>query len=155
MNAQPFDISLVIARVQSQVSALRKVAGAADYASVRGLNDFPAPCAYVLLAREKGVPRETGHVTPGAQVRTMQKVAVTFGIVVAVRNYRESERGYQGNDSLQTILGQIRGALIGWAPQVDGADACSFLQGNLTQYDAGTLLWTDVFHTKHTIGAGA
>lgn len=155
MNAAPFDVGLVIARLKAQVPTLRKIAGAADYATVRGLNDFPAPCAYVLLAKEKGEPRPTGHAVPGSQVRTVQRAVVTFGLVTAVRNYRESDLGYQGKDSLEMILRQIRDALIGWAPQVDGTDVCSFIQGSLTQYDAGTLLWTDVYQTKHLLGAGA
>lgn len=152
MLATPFDVQPVIARLQQLVpaSTLRQVGGAADYASVKALANFVPPCAYVLLAREKGQPHRSGTATPGQQTHLAQEALVTFGIVTCVRNYRE-QQGAQSQDALLSVLGAIRGALLGWLP--DGASQpISLLQGDLLQYDAGNTLWADVFRTNHVIG---
>lgn len=152
MNAAPFDVRPLIERLRAAVPALRQVAGAADLAAVTQLADFPAPCAYVLLAREQAEERATGITQRGQQQRLLQGARVSFAVVVAVRNYRE-QRGAQVAPELQSILGAIRAALIGYAPDVDGARPCQLKQGELTRYDAATALWTDVYQTHHTIGA--
>lgn len=154
MDAAPFDTELVIARIKSSVNALRQVAGAADYASAKKLGDFATPSAFVLLAHEKGTPTATSNDVPGKQVAVRERVIATFGVVVVVRNFRE-QAGAQAADSLRSILGGIRGALIGWVPDCPGARHCQFLQGSLTDYDNATLLWTDVYQTQHILGVNA
>lgn len=155
MNTAPFDTRAITERLQSQVTGLRQVAGAADYASIRSLADYPAPCAYVLLAREQDAePHPPGHGERGSQVNTVQRLIVTFGVVLVVRNYRE-QRGSQLAGELDTFLGNCRNALLGFVPDVPGARPCRFRQGDLTEYDASTVLWTDVWQTQHTIGANA
>lgn len=152
MLATPFDVQPVIARLQQLVpaSTLRQVAGAADYASVKNLVNFTPPCAYVILAREKGQPYRTGNPIPGQQTHMAQAAIVTFGVVVCVRNYRD-QAGAQSQDALMSVLGAVRGALLGWLP--DGASQpISLQQGDLLQYDAGTSLWADVYQTNHVIG---
>jgi hypothetical protein len=142
MSAAPFDISLVIAQLQAQAPSLRQVKGAADYAAIKSLRDFVPPCAYVLLAREK--PEIEKGVTSGHQ-----RTPVTFGVVVAVRNYRASERGVQAADELLTVLGETRSALMGWIPPVPGGRPTQLTQGDLVDYDQATLLWSDVYQTQH------
>lgn len=152
MSAQPFDVQAVIDRLKTSVTTLRKVAGAADYATLRSLGDFNPPAAYVLLAREKAEPSAPGNGLPGSQSPVRQRVVVTFGVVLAVRNYRE-QQGMQVQDALRDTLAAVRSALLGWVPNTTGARACQLLQGDLTQYDAATLLWTDVWQTQHIIGS--
>ena len=142
MSAAPFDVNLVIDQLQANVPALRQVKGAADYAAIKGLRDFTTPCAYVLLAREKPIVEK--GVTSGHQ-----NTPVTFGVVVAVRNYRASERGMQAADDLNAVLGQVRSALLGWIPPVPGGRPTNLTQGDLLDYDQATLLWSDVYQTQH------
>lgn len=151
MSAAPFDVAAVVARIKDAVPGLRQVGRAADYASVRALGDFPAPCAYVLLAREKADKYVSGHATPGTSVPVAQPTHVTFGVIVAVRNYRESGAGAQGADELRETLGAIRGALLGWVPALPGALPCELVQGDLKEYDRGTTLWSDVYQTRHIL----
>lgn len=155
MNAAPFDIAPVVARIKNGVPTLRQVGRAADYASVRSLGDFPAPCAFVLLAREKADTYVSGHAMPGTSVHVAQPTHVTFGVVVAVRNYRESGAGAQSADELSETLGAIRNVLLGWVPDVPGAVPCQLVQGDLKDYDRGTTLWVDTFQTKHILRSAA
>jgi len=142
MSAAPFDINLVITQLQAQVPLLRQVKGAADYAAIKSLRDFVPPCAFVLLAREKPV------IEPGV-TSGHQRTPVTFGVVVAVRNYRASERGMQAADDLGAVLGQVRSALLGWIPPIPGGRPTNLTQGDLVDYDQATLLWSDVYQTQH------
>lgn len=153
VRATPFDTTVIEDRLRTALPAntLRQVAGAAEFAAVTNLQDFPAPCAYVLLARESFEDVKDGAAFPGQQIAVSQTVRVSFGLVLAIQNYRE-ERGAQLSPELVALLGQVRGALLGWVPTVPGARACQLKQGDLTHYDAGTLLWTDVWQTRHTIG---
>jgi hypothetical protein len=152
MSATPFDVQPIIDRLQARVSVLRQVAGAADFASVSNLSDFPAPCAYVLLARElPDAPSPPGHAERGQQIPLQQRVPASFGVVVVARNYRAG-RGAQMADELRTVLGQVRAALLGYVPDVAGARPCYLQRGELTRYDASTALWTDVYQTQHFIG---
>lgn len=150
MSAAPFPVAVIVDRIKAAVPTLRKVGRAADYASVRSLGDFPVPCAYILLAREKGDTSKSGVSLPGQQTRLAQVMSVSFGVVLAVRNYRE-QAGAQLADELESCLGAVRNALLGWTPDVPGGRACQLLQGDLTQYDQATALWTDVWRTQHII----
>lgn len=152
MSAAPFDVRGIQARLKEQAKALRLVQGSADYMAIRSLQDFPAPCAYVVLAREKGIPNPPGHAMPGQQAAVRQVMVVTFAVVVAVRNYRDA-RGSAVADDLTAVLNATRGALIGWVPPgLKGARACQLLQGDIQDYDAATVLWADVYQTQHSIG---
>lgn len=153
MNAAPFDTQLIIERLRLHVTALRDVFGAADFAAVKNLADFPAPCAYVLMARDKAAEAHVpGHGERGTQVRATQRLVVNFGVILAVRNYR-AQRGQPAADDLKAILGPARDALLGYVPDVPGARPCQLVQGDLSDYDASTVLWTDVWQTQQTIGA--
>lgn len=154
MSTAPFDVTPIIERIRAKVTVLRQVAGAADFAAVKSLTDYPAPCAYVVLARDKSEPTQVGYAPRGQQVAVAQDQRVTFGVIVAVANYRE-QRGAQLTPQLQLILGAIRDVLMGYVPDVPGARACLHVQGDLTDYNAGTALWTDVWQTAQTIGVDA
>ena len=143
MSAAPFDASLVIARLREQVQALQAVEGAAEYAAITSLRDLRPPCAYVLLARERG----DGEPPKGGR----QRALVTFGVVLAVRNYRD-QRGAESMDELAPLLGQVRAALMGWTPAVTGGRPVQWLQGDVLDYDNSTLLWSDVYQPQHFIG---
>lgn len=153
MSSAPFSVSLVIARLlplvltQAQVVEgqpfLRKVRGAADYAAIQKISDFLAPEAFVLMARERGGQK--------AGV-SRQPAAVTFGVVTAARNYSYAQ-GKPAGDDVSPLVGAIRDQLIGWTPGVDsGGRPIEWVQGDVLDYDKGTLLWRDIFKTQHFIG---
>lgn len=149
MSAAPFNVDLVIARLKDQVPELQNVRGVADYAAIEKFSDFRAPEAFVLLARERG------KASPGS---VQQFVEVYFGVVIVVRNYRD-QRGKPALDDASPLIGKTRQALLGWIPQnadgvqLKGARGCQWVQGDVMDYDASTLLWSDVFQTQHLIGS--
>lgn len=156
MSYAPFDVQQVVDRLNATVptSALRLVGVAADYAAVKTLRDFPTPCCYVLLARERFADHPPGHGRRGEQVAMTQRADVTLGLVVAARNYRE-QRGAPIGPALNELLGQIRASLGGWVPDAPGARPLNLVQGDLLQYDDATALWSDVWHTQTLIGPEA
>ncbi|GGK08594.1 phage tail terminator protein [Luteimonas terricola] len=154
MNLQPYNTRLIQEQLRAEVPKLRLVGGRADYAAARSLKDYQAPCAYVVLAREKGAkpPAPAGLPKPGARLPVRQVVSVTFGVVVVVRNYRE-QHGDQLSDELLEILGAVRGALCGFVPDVLGTAPCQWIQGDIQDYSDSTALWVDVYQTQHLIGS--
>lgn len=149
MSSAPFDTSLVIDRIKSAtgvLAELREVGGAANYATVKALCDFPSPAVYVLLAREQG--QQDAAAKSGRQA-----VTVSLGVAIAVRNYRE-ERGVQSTPELNQFLSAVRERLIGWTPAVSGGRPLQFVQGDLVDYNDATLLWVDIYQTQHFIGGG-
>jgi hypothetical protein len=158
VSAAPFDVELVRERLTAadllKNGTLRSIDGAADYHAVKSLRDFPAPCAYLVLAREKAISQQQGVAPAGQQVPSSQIAYASFAVVVAVRNYRE-QRGEQVAQELKTVLAAIRGALIGWVPNLTGARACQFVQGDMQDYDSSVALWADIYQTQHIIKGAA
>lgn len=135
------DTSLIEKRISEMVPNFELVAGAADYAAVQDLRSFRTPCAYVVLAQEKGstdLPRGVHQAT------------ATFGVITAARNYSRSS-GTAAIDEARPLVTAVRTALVGWKPASREFFACSWVQGDVLDYDANTLLWIDVFQTTYYV----
>lgn len=149
MSSAPFNMDLVNTRLLERVLTLKQVRGAAEYAAIKGMGDFAPPEAFTLLAREQGTPQ------PGT---TRQAAQVFFGVVLAVRNYKQ-QRGKPAVDDLRPIVGEVRDALIGWTPTeadgkpLKGGRGCQWVRGDVLDYTAGTLLWREIYQTQHFIGS--
>ena len=143
MNFEPFDTNLVIERLKAQVTDLRQVGGAADYAAVQELRGFATPSAYVIFAGESG-----GGIGPrGARV---QPAVTRFGLALAVTNYRPGAGGQLG-DELRKVLGLTRSALIGWVPPTPGATALAWEAGEVMDYDHSTVLYVESYQLTHLL----
>lgn len=151
MSSAPFDFTLVIDRLESEVGGFQNIGGAADYALVKKLSDFRTPSAYVVVPQENGRLNPTGNSMPGEQSKVKQVVTVTFGIVVAVRNFRY-DKGKSAAKESYPLIGLVRDAIMGWTPNLPLARACQFVSGRVMDYDKDTLLWADIFQTQHSIG---
>jgi hypothetical protein len=144
VSSAPFPVSTVIARLEALVPDLQLVQGAAEYSRIKAFSEFRPDSAYVLLANERGDsdgPR-TGR----------QRAVVTFGVVIAVQNYRDQSGG-EAMEAISPLIGQARDAILGWTPPVNGGRPCWWLQGDVLDFDDSMLLWADVFQTQHFIGA--
>jgi hypothetical protein len=143
VSSAPFAISAVIDRLRTQCPAFQLVEGAAEYAAIQSLSEFRPDSAYVLLSRERGTgePPRVGR----------QAAIVTFGVVIAVQNFRDRIGGEAIGD-ISPLIGQARAAIMGWTPTVNGGRPCQWLQGDVLDFDNSTLLWADVFQTQHFIG---
>ena len=144
MSFAPFDTDMVVARVARQVPELQLVGGAADYAAVKELRSFRTPSAYVVFADEEN----TGTL-PTTFCSTQVATTVQFGVVLALRHYRET-RGEQMQDDMRALVGQVRAALIGHKPRKD-IGAIGWQSGKVLDYDAGVLLFADVYELRHVM----
>ena len=153
MSAKPFDAGLVIDRLQAllvEPGTLRKVGGAADYAQIRSLGDFPVPSAFVLLGKESALQTQTGISRPGQQHPLAQVVQVGLGVVMAFRNHR----GLQGDElreALRDGVGAVRNVLLGWTPPVSGGRQLQLIGGDLEDYSTSVAVWADRYLTQHVI----
>lgn len=152
MSTLPLDVAPIALRLKQQVAALREIGLLAEYSSLRTLQDFPAPCAYVVLAGDVGTRNAPGHAPRGQVAKVGQMVTDTFAVILAVRNYRE-QKGGQLIDELRGLVGDSRKALLGFVPDEPGARPCELIRGALLEYDAGVAVWQDLYQTQHSIGS--
>ncbi len=145
MSFAPFDTGLVVQHLARAVPALQLVGGAADYAAVRELRGFRTPSAYVIFAEENN----TGKVPTSIGV-CAQESLVEFGVVLALRNWREA-RGEQMQADMRQLIGQVRAALIGHKPAAAGARVIGWQSGKVLDYDASVLLFADVYQMHHVM----
>ncbi|PHR68502.1 hypothetical protein [Alcanivorax sp.] len=148
----PLDTTVIEQRLRDAVKDLQQVKGAAEFAAVTSLGSYRVPSAYVVLAREEGTDDPNGQ--PGRRPSGKQQAKVTFGVITAVRNYRDST-GAQAARDASPLIGQVREALMGWQPADRSMRPIGWLQGDVLDYDASVLLWIDVFTTTHFIGGNA
>lgn len=153
-GSAPFDVDLVVQRLRAELGdVLQQVRGAADYAAIQGMRDFRPPEVFALLIAERDLAARAGaggQAAPSGRAR--QAVQVEFGLVLAVRNARY-QRGAPAVQDAMPLIGAVRDALIGWIPPgLPMARPVTWQRGRVLDYDAGTLLWTDIFTTQHSIG---
>lgn len=135
-------IANMIARLGTEVSALKSVGEAADFQAASDKNPNVGPAAYVF---------STGDSAPasGAIGVVRQKVTETVAVVYAVRNVT-SKTGAGNSASMRSLSQDCRKALIGWQPDA-GCDPLEFVSGNLLAFRDGWQWWMDTFRTKYTL----
>lgn len=151
MSAKPFDVGPIVTRLQAHAPALREVGQRGEYSRVRSLASFPTPCAYVILAVERPIQTKTGASVQGKQNPLAQVVNVGFAVVMAFRNYRGLSTGDELRDELRDTVGEVRDALLGWTPPVNGGRQCQLLAGDLDDFDDTVAVWIDKWETQHII----
>ena len=137
-------LSPVIARLQERVPALRLVAGAADFAAIRGAI-ATHPAAWVLPLGD--TPGENSLAAGGL----MQAMEATFGVVLAVRDVSDA-RGEAGADAVVAIRRDVHAALLGWSPDADAAPI-EYGQGRLVAFADGFVWWQEEFVTTYYLRA--
>jgi hypothetical protein len=145
MNFEPFDTGLVVQRLREQVPGLHFVGGAADYAAVKELAEFRTPSAFVVFAEEEN----TGKVPTSVGV-CAQESSTHFGVVLALRHYRE-QLGEQMHQDARSLIGAVRVALIGHKPASHGARVIGWQSGKTLDYSAGVLLFADLYRLHHLL----
>jgi hypothetical protein len=146
MNVAP-----IIARLKSQVTALKIVGGAADVEAA--LNALAAsPAAFVIEQTDEGKKNE---LVPDVH----QRVEVGLLILLAVSSAKDS-RGEAGQSDLETLrgmapngpptAGSVAAALLGWSPGA-GIEPLEFAGGQLFRFSRGHIWWLDAWRTAHYI----
>lgn len=129
----------VIARLSAQVSALKTVAGTAEFAGAETApKQLPACYVIPLVEKASGNDLETG---------VEQHVVVRFGVAIAIRNVKDA-RGQAGQAALKTVRDAISAALLGWEPAT-GYDPVLFGSGQLIKLGNSVLWWQDEFVTGY------
>ncbi|MBP9800650.1 MAG: hypothetical protein KBD39_11105 [Sterolibacterium sp.] len=121
------------------VAALRRVAGAAEFQAAANAHPLAGPAAYVMLLGE----------SPGASPLAnamLQRVEVSIGIALAVRNVADST-GAAAGDALDDLRAAMTAALLGWTPT--DAEPLYRGQGQLLAFKDGWLWWQDIWHTAY------
>lgn len=122
------------------VTALKKVSGAADFASASIDLKGKLPAAYVLPLNDKAGRNEMANAV-------MQKVDVRFGVVLAVQNLRDA-LGKNAQSDLDPIRKAVIAALLGWQPDTDH-EPVLYGSGRLLQMADGVLWWQLEFVTAY------
>ncbi|BEO27831.1 hypothetical protein SMQC21_14110 [Serratia marcescens] len=142
MSSAPFDINLVVARLQElDPQPFSQIGTIVEYSKVTDLSGFAMPGAYVLMGPERGVPGNGGRA---------QVAEAVIGIAIAVRNYGLGAEGL--THEVNPLIGQVRDQLIGWRPTLASTTGLQWLRGDVLDFDGGTLLWMDTFQVQHVIG---
>src|SRR5262245_21369345 len=129
-----FDPQLVIARLATQVTALKSVAGAADYAAANP--DLKAkPAAWVVELANLPARNEL------ATVAVSQRNEIRFGVIIAAQNLRDP-RGEHAAADVKALREAIAAALIAWQPGSD-YDVCEYAGGRILALEDSILWWQD------------
>lgn len=137
-----FDSTLIEARLTAQVSDLRKISGAVDFAAAEPeLRQVPA--AFVIETANRPGPSRTG-----TQV-VSQSNEIRFGVIIAAQNLRDV-RGAAAKAALKTLREAVMTALLGWPPNND-YDPCTYGSGRLLQMNNQVLWWQDDYLTSALI----
>lgn len=137
MNLGPIDIAAFIARLKTEASTLRNVAGAAEATAAQKASTASLPAAYVYLERESAPAKVAAS---GAH---LQRITARVAVLIAVRNYRDP-RGGDAMQDLQSRIADVRAALIGWKPD-QALTTVDFRDGRLVSFDDAIVWWQESF----------
>lgn len=126
------NLSLILARLKSQLTGLKAVGQSADFAAAKA-GMLALPGMFVVPLREAGTVDEMTSATS-------QQVAQTFGVVIGLRNQRDALGG-AALDDLHPHRLALRAALVGWVPDADTGEPVHFTSGRLLEIDAEQRLW--------------
>lgn len=136
---------LIQARISSQVTDFKEVAGAADMTNIMAGRLTDQGC-YIFQER----------VTAEASVlinATRQRITINIAVIIVVRNVKDA-RGGDAADTSFALQSNLKTALLGWTPD-DSADPMEYGGGALVSFANGFFIWKDTFTTHQFIRSGA
>lgn len=133
-------IQAVIKQLVAKTS-LRQVQGALELAAAIRAPSVATPSAFVVPMAD--MPRPDAGFTGSV----LQQVASTVSIVLVLDNKRDGTGG-AANSDLERYRNEVRGALLGWAPEgVDSPFTAG--AGQLIDLDNGRVWWGDEYRIEH------
>jgi hypothetical protein len=133
-----FALTPVVTKLQ-ELSQLKLVGEAAELALARE-NIKQLPAAFILPMRNAG-----GRNELSIEGTAMQRVAITFAVVIAIQNLRDTTGG-KANEDLAAVRGLVMGKLLAWRP-TDAHDPCLFANGAMIGMRDRVLWWQDSYTT--------
>jgi hypothetical protein len=134
------DLSLIVARLKAELTALRSIGASADLdAAIEGVVAMPS--AFVLPLAETAQDMEMTGTTG-------QRITQAFGVLHVLSNKRDAQGG-AALDDLKTHRLNLRAALVGWVLDEATGEPVTFNGGRLLRLDGdGRLWWIDEFALK-------
>lgn len=137
-----FDCEWIIARLKTEVPALKIVSGTADLAKAEA-DLKQTPSAFVVEMSDRASENKTGTMV------VSQNNTARFAVITATKNLRDF-RGQHAKTDLRTVRIDIITALHGWQPDAD-FDPIEKREGRLLKMTNAVLWWQDEFITSHLI----
>lgn len=140
----PYPVAAVVDRLKANAGSLRQVGRAAELRAAIANPPSVKAAAFVLVS-------ERAHPASGMTGKLKQRVDVSLGVVLFVRNYA----GRRGETSLvdaEALSTETRGVLLGWTP-TNHIAALELQAARSEQYDGGQLWWQDVYLTHYRLEA--
>lgn len=137
-----FDPEWIIARLKTEVPALKFVGGSAELA-VAEADLKQTPSAYVFEAGDDASENTTGTMVVSQQNK------VRFIVAIATMNFRDS-RGQNAGADMRAIRSAIHSALHGWCPD-DEFNPIEKRSGRLVKMSKAVLWRREEFVTSHLI----
>lgn len=143
----PLPIQPIVERLIRQLGRdWKEIAGAADLAAAQEAKSPAAPAAYVLLGTDQPSDPQ------GSSQRLVQTVTGRWGVIIAIRDYRASQRGAGESAELIDRITQVRQALLGWPhPNSNGTTTRLGGPGRVLQYAQGIVWWQDIYAGQYHI----
>ena len=132
-------------RLDAEVADLKLVAGAAEFAALKtNPPKSKQPAAYVVPLSDRA-----GRNTRINAVA--QQVTARVAVVLALGNLGD-RRGDSASKTIETLRGDVRAALLGWAPTA-ADDPMEYVAGRVLALRDGVVWWQDEFRTTSLISA--
>lgn len=129
----------VIDRLKAQVSTLRLIEGAAEFAALSERGSPQTPAAYVVPLAESA---EANPLSSGVS----QLVTERFGAILAFRHVGDP-RGEAATKQIETLRAATIAALLNWAPTANHT-AVEYAGGRLLGLADGIVWWQQDFTTS-------
>jgi hypothetical protein len=133
-------ISEIITRLQQAVPALKLVGGAAQFQNAAERNPNATPAAFVINLKENAAPTAVSDFV-------IQRVSVTLGVVLVVRNLSDAKGAAAGID-MEALSKAVKTQLLGWQP-CEGYDPLERGSSNLLTFKDGHMWWQDTYLTSY------
>jgi hypothetical protein len=132
---------MIEARIRTQVTDFKEVAGAAGIANILSGRIAHLGCYVYQVGSEAGVNKMANIVS--------QREVIQLAVVITIKNVQDG-RGGDADDASQALRDSVRAALLGWEPD-GGYEMLEKVDHKLVSFANGFLVTKDVYRTAHHI----
>jgi hypothetical protein len=133
-------IDAVIAQLQASVPLLKLVGGAAQFQNAAESLPKVTPAAFIIPLEENPSGSAMGDLV-------IQRVAVTLGVILAVRNVTDT-KGVAARQGMEALRAAVKAVLLGWQPTAD-YDPLERGRSGLLAFKDMHMWWQDIYTTSY------
>lgn len=131
-------ISETIGRIRDNVGTVKLIGGAAQFQAAAQANPRAVPAVFVIPLEENPSPNEVDSFV-------IQRVAVTIGVILVVRNVSDTTGEAAGED-METLRKAVKDQLLGWQPSAE-YDPLERGRSGLLTFKDSHMWWQDIYLT--------